>query len=58
MAKLTVREELIALSASICVAVVLVVAIAGMTLANTVHQSHPTPIAGVSGLSAKAQGKT
>ena len=57
MAKLTVREELVALSASICIAVVLVAAIAGMTLTNSLHQNHPTPIAGVSGLAAKAPGQ-
>lgn len=39
MAKLTAREELVALVASICVALVLVTLIAGMTLANTVHQT-------------------
>ena len=57
MAKLTAREELVTLVASICVALVLVAMIAGMTLANTVHQTNPATTAQVMGLtsgSAKA----
>jgi hypothetical protein len=60
MAKLTAREELIALSASICVAVVLVVIFAGTTLANTLHQTNPAMAGDVSGLTigaAKSPGK-
>lgn len=60
MAKLTAREELITLAASICVAAVLVIMIAGMTLANTVHQIQPATTGAVSGLAtspAKAPGK-
>lgn len=60
MAKLTAREELITLAASICVAAVLVIMIAGMTLANTVHQINPATTGAVSGLAtspAKAPGK-
>ena len=58
MAKLTAREELIALSASICIAVVLVAAIAGMTLANTVHQTNPVAPEAVVGLASKAPAKS
>ena len=50
MAKLTAKEELVTLAAAVCVALVLVAIIAGMTLANTVHQTTPSKIGGVSGL--------
>ncbi len=54
MAKLTAQEELVTLAASICVALVLVAIIAGMTLANTVHQISPAAAGGVSGLTSSA----
>ena len=61
MAKFTAREELFALSASICIATALVVMIAFMTIANTVHQTNPGAAGDVSGLAtgtaAKAPGK-
>ncbi len=54
MAKLTAKEELVTLAAAVCVALVLVAIIAGMTLANTVHQTTPSKIGGVSGLASGA----
>lgn len=54
MAKLTAREELVTLAAAVCVALVLVAMIAGMTLANTVHQTMPAKIGEVSGLASGA----
>ena len=50
MAKLTAREELVTLAAAVCVALILVALVAGITLANTVHQIHPDTTGQISGL--------